>query len=822
MLHSRVAGLLLCLALVGVPALVAEQPGVDSQGEPVPSGAITRLGTTRFQQGGVIRAVAFSPDGMRIASAGEDAYVRLWDPATGQQASESTRHYHGVSFLTYSRDGKHIASVSAGAVRILDAATGKETRILRYPKKTDAYLGPVDAAAFSPDGATLATGANAKEIQLWATASGEPGHRLKGHTQRVTSLLYSRDGKILASASDDATIILWDAVKGKAIRTLDGHEGRIFTLALSPDGKVLASGAGDGSVRFWDPGTGEETLHIDTGEKAVFGLTFAPDGKAIATGGDAGVVRLWDVSTGKELRQMELRRGGMEIQSVTFAPDGKTLAAADGTTQIRLWDPATGKARHPDEGHQSRITTLVFAPDGKTLVSGGNGEAPRLWDLASGKVLRQYAESGNVRAVAFAPDGRFLTTVTADRRVRRWQEEKEVGLFRREVYEEAQVALSPDGRLVAWSDLLRLPEKNGWERFIGVWDTVEGKELVRTPSPEYQVYAMALSPDGRTLLSTGSMDRTVGLWETATGKQRVKWPGPSAGVSAAAFSPDGRLVVTGGWDNLVWVRDLATGKQLYRVPQAGTIQALAVSPDGRLVVSAGGGHRAIIVRDLGTGKELQRFSGHRGDIWAVAFSADGRRLASGGDDGVVLVWEVSTAQKQAVGPRLAPLPAGDLKTLWGDLASEDAEKAHRAVWTLSAMPKESVDFLKERLLPQQPDPARLKRLLAALDDDDFDEREKAQKELESLGFLVHAALRKTLETTPSAEVRLRISRLLRRLEGSMAVEELRSVRSIEVLERLGTPEARAVLEGLAKGAADARLTRNAKVALERLVRRVGP
>jgi len=813
----RRAAFLLPLASLAVAAVVTEGPPADA----LPDGAVARLGTTRFQQGGLVLAVAFSPDGKRLASAGEDAYVRVWDAATGGQVAESTRHYHGVHFVTYSNDGKRLATVSHGAVRLLDAATGEQRRILKLPTSSDAYLGPVYAAAFSPDGATLATGLDKSLIQLWDAETGAIGHRMKGHTDRVTALLYSPDGATVTSASDDGTVCVWDPAKGELVRTLPGEAGRVYALAATRDGKVLAWAGSEGAVRVWDAAAGREVVRIATKERGVYALAFSPDGKLLA--GGSGSVRVWDAATGKEVRTMD-GAGGGSVVSVAFSPDGKTLAAADATARVRLWDVATGRPATSDEGMATRVAALAFAPDGKTVVSGGDGEAPLRWDVTTGKVVRKYGDPGKFRGVAFSPDGRHLTAVTADRRVFRWDDAgKEVRQFHRENQGEPLAALSADGLTVAWGDLMRVAERNDWRRIVGVWDADAGQELAEAHSPEYQLYALALSPDGRTLLSSGSMDRSVGLYEAATGKRRDSWPGPEAGTSAATFGPDGRVVVTGGWDNQVWVRDAATGKILHRLPQAGTAHAVAVSPDGRLVASAGGGHRAVLVRDLATGKELRRFAGHRGDVWSIAFSTDGRLLASGGDDGIVLVWEVSAAGKVAGAPRLPEIPAGDLPALWTDLASDDAAKAFRAVWSLTKTP-EAAAFLSDRLRPTaELDPARVKRLLEGLDDDEFAAREKAEEELASLGFLVEAALRRYREAPPSLESRMRLDRLLRRLTTKgLSVEEVRSLRAVEALERIGGPEARTALASLAKGAAESRITRDAMAALARLGRRAAP
>ena len=225
--------------------------------------------------------------------------------------------------------------------------------------------------------------------------------------------------------------------------------------------------------------------------------------------------------------------------------------------------------------------------------------------------------------------------------------------------------------------------------------------------------------------------------------------------------------------------------------------------------------------ELPTGKKRRRVPGHRGQVTALAFSTDGRTVASGSADTSILLWDLDKVP--GVG-HARDLRLDELTALWADLGDEDASRAYRAVRTLTAAPGPAVVFLKDHLRPvPAPDAARLSRLIAGLDDNDFAAREKATAELEELGALAERALRRLVEGRPSAEAARRAEGLLEKLRGGPASGEwVRVLRALEVLENVGTPQARQVLQQLADGVPEARLTREAKASMSRMPRQTAP
>jgi hypothetical protein len=289
--------------------------------------------------------------------------------------------------------------------------------------------------------------------------------------------------------------------------------------------------------------------------------------------------------------------------------------------------------------------------------------------------------------------------------------------------------------------------------------------------------------------------------------------GHPGGMLALAFAPDGRVLATGGKDRMVRLWEVAAGKER-RVfgGNPGWVSGLAFTPDGRSLAT---GHTdgAVCLWDAVTGRLLHEFAGHRGGVTGLGFAA-GQTLVSAGRDGTALVWDVGGLPR-AGKIQTVKLSDRELEGLWGRLAGADVPAASLALQTLARAPAQTVPLLRQRVGPVSAE--KIARLLADLDDESFPVRDRAMKELERYGKFAEPALRQALKRKPSIEVHRRIEALLDNLSRPQAASEsLRALRAVEVLEMIGTREARQVLEAVAKGAPEAELTRQAKAALERL------
>lgn len=474
----------------------------------------------------------------------------------------------------------------------------------------------------------------------------------------------------------------------------------------------------------------------------------------------------------KELRVFRGHRDA--VLSIAVSPDGKTLASASSDQTIRLWDLATGQAGHLLEGHTAYVYSVAFSPSGKILASGSWDQTIRLWDVVTGKPLRQLkGHKSVVYSLAFSPDAQTLVSGSYDQTVKLWN-----------------VAT---GQTVA-----TLQEHDGW------------------------VYTVAFSSDGKTVASSGA-DQTVKLWDATSGQRRVTLKGHADEVLTLAFSGDGKILASAGRDRIIRLWEVISGKERLTLPgHDHAVCSLAFSPDGKMLAT-GGQDRTIRLWEVATGRQRHRFSGYFGTVHSLTFAPGGNTLVSGNSDALIRFWNATEPQSDRPAESLR-LSHAQQQALWTDLASTDAIKAHQAIGTLLAAPQQAVICLEEYLRPAPPFDPKIAQLIADLDDDTFAIRENASAELEKVKELVEPALRLALEEKPSLEVRLRVEKLLGKLEGVIpSPEQLRVTRGIEVLEHIGTVEARKLLDGLAQGGKDARLTQEARGALKRLAgRSAGP
>lgn len=800
------------LPFVPLPCIYGDGPAdrkqavrTDRYGDPLPEGALARLGTVRWRHPRV-RAVAFSFDGKRLASGGADGVVRIWDAATGEPLHALAGHKGWVASLAFSPDGKWLVSAidRRETLRLWETTNG------RLVRSWNAQSG-VLSVTFTADSKRVCAGGEDGSVRFWDVTDGTMVRSSEGHGGMVKALAISANGKTAAVGDKDGTLRTWELETGKLIRSWKAAKEEIRVVALSPDGKFVASGTGN-EVRVWEAATGRE---IGKGARIVepgHALAFSPDGKLIASG-FVDFVWLSEVATGKKILSGSNRHGGANhggAYALAFSPDGRTLASGGDDNTLWLWDTATGKRKPPIEGHHGGVHSIAFSPDGRILASVGEDAILRLWDTATRRLLHTCKGHGfSLLSVAFSPDGKVVASGSNDaHEIRLWEVStgKTIHALKYRQGFSENIAFSPDGKA--------LVSEGGREGFR-LWDVTTGKPI-RDFVQKGGVSGVTFSPDGETIASVSSPEMSLALWRTATGKRIRRWEGPDREVHVVVFSPVGGVFATCGYSARTRLWDAATGREI-RVC-GGPAESLAFSPDGRVLFSASG--NVLQLWETASGQQIRRWKGHQGWNTSVAFSADGRTVASGNNDTTILLWDAFPSGPARL--KASPLQRRDLQTLWSDLAS-DAARAYAAIDLLSRQPQASIPFLQQRLPSIAPLKAgRLDSLIADLDSDVFAKREQAQRELARLGELALPALRRGIAGHPSAEQRRRMEHALKEAEETIASPEyLRSIRAITVLERADTVTARELLSTLASGAPEARLTQEAKAALERLTKRPG-
>jgi RNA polymerase sigma factor (sigma-70 family) len=788
------------------PGAKNQESKTDAHGDPLPPGAITRLGTVRMRHGYMTYDAVFSPDSKLIASGGAGRGVCLWDATTGKEVRHFlpkwSEHAYSVAF---SPDGTLLAGGAGGVLYLWDLTTGAEK--LRIENKQGRLH-----VAFSPDGKLLASGSN-DLVQLWDTTTGQELAKLSGHENGIPAVAFAPNGKYLATASSDKTIRVWD-VASRAERHRFAGSGEYFIkVAISPDSKLLAARGADEKVHLWDPITGKEVRGLEDERGWGRCLAFSPDGSLLATCSADGVVRLWDPATGKMLRKWQGQ--AHFVNSLAFSRDGKRLVTT-GVWQSgpRVWDVATGKELLAFPGHAEPVDQVLFTPDGKTLISNGRFEAILRWDLATGQASQPFTPAtGEIVQVVLAHDGKTLATLGRDSGVLRlWdvalgKEVRQLGKIAKPIGNllPPSLVFSPDGRMVAAIS----EQKN-----VFIWEVATNKEPRRFSSGS-PLNSLAFSADGKRLAAgRGGPDSGVVIWDIERAfAVWLKKTGSMNGELTLAVSPDGKRIATSAWSGGVHVWDIPTSKKLYTLTDTehGAYE-LAFSPDGRFLVSTGiENHPGVTVWEMATGQQVRQFTGHVTGACSVAFSPDGRRVASGGADSVIYLWDM-TGHAQPLDRKET-----ELDQRWRDLASSEAPCAVQAVWDLALSPRQAVPFLQKKL--KRPEPIaeeRLKKLISDLDSDQFDTRSAASKELGRIGEQAETALRQALANDPSPELRKRLEQLLTKLEPAKSPERLRELRAVQALEYTATPDARQLLERLAANPGGTWLTREAKAALQRM------
>lgn len=771
----------------------------DRHGDPLPIGAIARFGSVRLRHGASLSALGFFSDGKHLLSTSttEDGF-RVWEAATGKEVAR----LNAVIATAAVAPNRTVVFAYEGQARVWSPFDGGGVRVM--PPHT---LPPEGASALAvhPEGKSFAAAIPAG-IALIDLATGDRVAELRvPGDQPPIRIVFSPDGRWLAAAGPQTGVWLWNLVNRRRVRTYPTNANNHLDFAFSPDGTRLAIACG--TLELFHTDSEEHVEGFQAPESPVFAVRFATDGKSILTVQEDGSLSRLDAATGREKEGFAVPNGVGAQSPLAVAANGAWVAAMDTTGGIRVWNPKDGTG--PVVERSPPLVFPGFSADGRTASALAADGRVVTFDPLTGAAGPTF-ETGFTDDEATYWDARTGLAAgigkvgdVTELHVRDVAKRNVVARIALPAGETPYVAFSP-------TDATRVAVIGTGS--AGVYSTLNGS-AVRTfdvGQPDVPKVG-ALSADGRLVAVTTN---PVTVWEVATGRKRFEVSGP-AEAHGVTFSSDGRwlAVVAESEVALFDLRSGTTARRLRAVTIGGDtgFSCAAFTPGGARLAT-GGVDGMITIWDVASGEALVSFDRHEGLVTGLRFSADGARLVSSSVDGTALVWD-ATARPAAAAE------VASVDEAFGLLVSPDPAAAHRGIAYLLRTPESGVKVLGERLpVPVGVPGVRIARLVADLGHAEFPTRQAAVRELVEVGTEAGPALRAAAATPASAEVRRLAGELLNRLDAPPTrPDDLRAIRAVEVLETIGSPAARDVLTRWAAGPANHRLTTEASAALGRLI-----
>jgi len=596
---------------------------------------------------------------------------RGWEWSNLQSAAETSEtivdRESPVWVVRASPDGGRIAS--AGNDRNIELREVTGGRLLRT---LTGHGDNVYDVAFSPDGTVLASASKDQTVRLWDLGSGRCELSLSGAHDRVYGVDFHPDGHLVAGAVWDGRICLWDVATGEIVREIVTESDGVRAVAFHPGGSLLASASSAGRVELWDVEDGECVRAFSPAGPALHTVAFDDSGGRIAAGGESDVVHVWSVADGSRLHALP---AAAPVWEVLISPDGETLLAGLSHRIIQRWDLATGRELSRLHGHEELVSSLAFAgSDSSCLISASWDGTVRSWEPEGSDRLRKLVgHTDLVRAAAFSPDDRLIASASWDGTVRLWSAPSGDEL----------VKLQLGDRVKALAFHPREPRISaaGLSGPLRTWSTETGGELagLRIPELDSGIHSVSFDSDGVHVVIGGGRG-SIEIWTTAPPRLLGKAPGGGTDVSELAISPDGSVVAAEGEGFEIRLIAIPSGELIGALSgHEGSIMGLAFSPDGRTLVS-GSRDQTLRFWDMAryvertalrgqgefftqvkyhpdgeriavgswfdsvkiwatTGEELSTLRGHAGSVRGVSFSHDGKQLISASADGTLRLWD---------------------------------------------------------------------------------------------------------------------------------------------------------------------------------------
>ncbi len=633
----------------------------------------------------MIEGAEFSPDATRVVSAGWDAIVRVWDVTKGESIAELKGHKRGVSTVSQSADGKRIASANTREFKLWDGEKKEQLADLGGENNGAKQV------AMSPDGAWLVSIMRDGTAHLWdvqkqsqkttldrnpqatETASTEPSDGEPSATpplsdapepEAIQALAYSKDGRWLAIAREDGRISIRTAVDGKVHRELEAFGDVASSVAFSPDSQLLASGSFEKIIKVWKVESGEQVAELAGHANWVFGVTFSNDGQTLASASYDKKVKLWSIPDSKEIATLAGHTAG--VRSVSFTRDGKHLISGGSDRTAIVWDVATHMQVAVLKGHMAAIRDIACSPDGGTVATASEDATIKLWKTSdwTERAVAKGADGVMFWCLSFSPQGRTLAGGAFDGTVKLFDpsDGKERSTLRGPTDAITSVVFAPDAHEIIAGSIDKSFRR--WKAQKAVATTTATGE---TKAPELKsaeantalnaitfkigqpVSSLAFDKGGKLLAVGTGAYRVAGslqLWDVVKNEKKWQTTEFKFGVPGVAFSSKDQQLAIGNFaDNFLRLYNVADGERLKELRgHRSKVHGVAYSPNGKYLATSSL-DRDVKLWDTATNREVKTFVGHKDYVFSVEFSPDGTQLLTASADKTVRMWNVESGKQ---------------------------------------------------------------------------------------------------------------------------------------------------------------------------------